>query len=176
MKKMHFSADAASGAADSAVPKDGLPPFSNNGLPPWPDGLYAAALARIADNGCSLASLKLAAEDVGLDWWVAQAYWPLGVVSLLQQLQQDWQGQFATLAKGLDLRAMGTTARVRTLLLARLEMLAPHYRLLQQFRRAAMTQPRLAWHMQQGVWQASSQLWYLAGDRATDHNWYSKRA
>ncbi len=148
--------------------------FSN--LPSWPAGLQDAALARVSTNGWNISSLKAAADDVGLDYLVAQAYWPLGVVSLLQRVEQAWQDQFAELASALDLTGMGTTARVRTLVLARLEMLAPQYRLLQQLVQAAARQPRLAWQMQQGVWQASSQLWYLAGDRATDHNWYSKRA
>jgi ubiquinone biosynthesis protein COQ9 len=148
--------------------------FSN--LPSWPEGLQDAALARVSTNGWNTNSLKAAADDVGLDWLVAQAYWPLGCVSLLQRVEQAWQERFAALAEGMDLSGMGTTARVRALVLARLEMLAPQYRLLQQLVQAAVRQPRLAWQMQQGVWQASSQLWYLAGDRATDHNWYSKRA
>ncbi len=148
--------------------------FSN--LPSWPEGLQDAALARVSTNGWNINSLKAAADDVGLDWLVAQAYWPLGCVSLLQRVEQEWQERFAALAEGMDLSGMGTTARVRALVLARLEMLAPQYRLLQQLVQAAVRQPRLAWQMQQGVWQASSQLWYLAGDRATDHNWYSKRA
>lgn len=148
--------------------------FSN--LPSWPEGLQDVALARVFTNGWNINSLKAAADDVGLDWLVAQAYWPLGCVSLLQRVEQAWQDQFAALASALDLTSMGTTARVRALVLARLEMLAPQYRLLQQLVQAAVRQPRLAWQMQQGVWQASSQLWYLAGDRATDHNWYSKRA
>jgi ubiquinone biosynthesis protein COQ9 len=149
--------------------------FSN--LPSWPEGLQDAALARVSTNGWNTNSSKAAADDVGMDWLVAQAYWPLGCVSLLQRVEQEWQERFAALAEGMDLSGMGTTARVRALVLARLEMLAPQYRLLQRLVQAAVRQPRLAWGANaRGCGRPAASCGTWRGDRATDHNWYNKRA
>jgi ubiquinone biosynthesis protein COQ9 len=137
--------------------------------------LLEAAVAQVTAMGWRPEALQAAAAEVGMAWPVAQAWLPKGLTSLLEALAQTWSQEFAAQIPSMDLESMRTTARVRALVLAKLAVLEPYHPIFGGLQRATLRHPSLGITVQRGIWQTADQIWRAAGDRATDHNWYSKR-
>lgn len=95
------------------------------------------------------------------------------------RLVEDWSISVdaAMLARleSLDLAAMGISARIRTAVLTRLELLKPHKKAA---RRASLflAQPWQAPLAMRLLARTADRMWRAAGDPSVDINWYSKRA
>lgn len=57
----------------------------------------------------------------------------------------------------------------------RLDVLLPHKQAMQNSVRFMSASPLRARHVPKMLWQTADQIWFLAGDTATDYNHYSKR-
>lgn len=104
---------------------------------------------------------------------VKQAF-PTGVVDAVRAFQQFIQQQQEEKAAALALKEMKTPARIRALLVARLEILAPYKEAV----RALMSYYMQPAHVAEGVKALSAtanHLWYLAGDSTTDFSYYTRR-
>ena len=71
--------------------------------------------------------------------------------------------------------AMKIRDRIRALVLARLEAVAPYREALRRAF-AILARPQHVAHGAKLGWRAADAMWRLAGDRATDFSHYSKRA
>lgn len=107
--------------------------------------------------------------------WAGVAF-PEGVAELTDFFQGFLAKQLETIRnqKDTEFLALRTTARIRWLLVARMNLLAPHKEAI----RALMAYYSRPLHSVQGakhLAQAASQMWYLAGDKALDISFYTKR-
>lgn len=126
-------------------------------------------------DGWNDRAVAAAAERHGLDPAVARLAFPDGAMGMIAA----W---IATIDRVMidgvpaDLLAtMGFSARIRALLVFRIEYLAQHRETL---RRAltTMAMPTNALASARLAWRSADLMWRLAGDTATDFNHYSKRA
>jgi ubiquinone biosynthesis protein COQ9 len=74
-----------------------------------------------------------------------------------------------------QIAAMKIRHRIRAMVLARLEAVAPHHEALRGAL-AVLALPQNAAHGVRLGWRAADRMWRLAGDTATDLNHYTKRA
>jgi ubiquinone biosynthesis protein COQ9 len=143
------------------------------------DELRAALAPEVATNaafdGWNHRALDAAADALGIDRDVARLALNGGPVAMID-------GWFAHIDTAMlarftpdQLAGMKIRARITALVETRLALLAPHRDAL---RRAAaiLAMPQNAAHAAKLGWRAADAMWRAAGDTATDHNHYTKRA
>ncbi len=138
------------------------------------DQLLLAVLPHIPFDGWSDAALIAGARDLGLDKSDTQRIFPNGGGEAVQHFA-NWADRrmLVELAK-CDLTSMRVRDRVATGVRLRLEILAPHREALRRaVSHLALSQdaPLAA----ASTYQTVSAIWYAAGDKATDFNFYTKR-
>ena len=143
------------------------------------DELRIALAPTIADmaafDGWSDAALLQAADIAGVDPAVARLAFPGGAIDMIAgwiaSVDEGMQSAFTPEA----LAAMKVRARIRALLLFRLEAMG---RQREALRRALAIQalPQNAAQALRTGWHSADLMWRLAGDTATDYNHYTKRA
>ncbi|MFZ5609723.1 MAG: COQ9 family protein [Pseudomonadota bacterium] len=137
--------------------------------------LIAAALPHVAFDGWTMAALKAAAADLGVDEGVARLSFPGGGIDMVDAyFAQEIAAMEAALAqRGLD--NMKIRDRVTTAVRVRLEIASAHK---QAALRAShiLALPQHGGHAARILWRTVDAMWRAAGDRATDFNHYSKRA
>lgn len=137
--------------------------------------LLASILAAVPFDGWTQKTLLQAETGLGLHPGTVAALFPDGVAGVLDFWHQDTDRQMMADFAALDPAPVRTGEKVKTLVMLRLTALAPHR---EAAKRAA------AWYLANGrplalsqqVWKTADEIWHLAGDAATDFNWYSKRA
>ncbi|KAL2915508.1 hypothetical protein HK105_204910 [Polyrhizophydium stewartii] len=137
--------------------------------------MLEAALATVPAHGWTLRALREGAAAVGLAD-VAHGLCPRGPVELVDHFVRTRTRLIAPAlrAEGVDLAAMGVTARVRTATIARLQLTAPFIRKWPQAA-ALLAQPQNLPTTLRDLGELVDEIWFLAGDRSVDLNWYSKR-
>jgi ubiquinone biosynthesis protein COQ9 len=133
---------------------------------------HALALAEF--EGWSDATLTKAAVAAGLPPLSAKQLFSGGVMEILRLYSDTLNKQLFDLAPSLQAEHTGMTARITALVKARI-MLADEHK--EAVRRAAAIYalPWNALKTQRAVWEIADLIWHLAGDTATDHNYYTKR-
>jgi ubiquinone biosynthesis protein COQ9 len=136
--------------------------------------LLQASLPHVPFDGWSPAVLRAAAKDLGVDPALALNAFPGGPAELVEAFS-TWadQGMLAELEKR-DLAAMKVRERVAAGVRVRLEQTEPHREAV----RRALSFCALPRHAPLGLkclYRTVDAIWYAAGDRATDYNFYSKR-
>ena len=136
--------------------------------------LLLASLPHVPFDGWSRAALLAGAEDLGLDVATALNAFPREGTELIEAFS-DWADQ-AMLEKlgGLDLPAMRVRDRIATAVRLRLELLAPHREAVRRGLAFLALPGNLALGLK-SLYRTVDAIWYAAGDRATDYNFYSKR-
>lgn len=139
------------------------------------DRLIVAALPHAVFDGWTAKALTQAAFDLGLDLSLAERAFMGGPA--------EAAGHFADLGDRLmvadcaetDFAALGTAARVRALIKARLTRWAPHREAL---RRAlsVLALPGNAAIAAKATARTVECIWRAAGDQSSDFSWYTKRA
>ncbi|KAF2650939.1 ubiquinone biosynthesis protein COQ9 [Lophiostoma macrostomum CBS 122681] len=149
------------------------PPF-----PPTESAILSAALSHVPDHGFTTAALTLGARDVGyLD--VSTNILPRGVFDLvnyhlvMQRLALKDTVQFP--AEAESGKKLGTGAKVRTLILARLRA---NESIIHRWQEALaiMAQPTYVPASLAELARLADEIWFLAGDTSVDTSWYTKRA
>ena len=139
------------------------------------DDLLAAALPHVAFEGWNTRALDAGAADLGLNADTPLLAFPGGAREMAVHYF-NWSNR--RMLDGLDHRAL-IRARVRdrvTLCVRdRLEQKADHKEAVRRLV-AFLALPPNAPIAARGTWRAVSEIWYAAGDNATDWNWYSKRS
>jgi|GEM_PF-31472 len=137
------------------------------------DAVIDAALAHVAFDGWSEATLRAALTDSGVSPGFGRALFPRGAVDLA--LAYHWRGdrRMAERAANTPMAAMRYSERVATLIRFRLEDAD------KEAVRRGSTLFALPQHSADGaraIWHTSDTIWQALGDGSNDFNWYTKRA
>lgn len=132
-----------------------------------------AALAHVAFDGWSEATLRAALSDAGVSSGLGRAMFPRGAVDLA--LAYHWRGdrRMAERAADTPMAALRYSERVATLIRYRLEDAD------KEAVRRGSTLFALPQHSADGaraVWHTADAIWKALGDSSDDVNWYTKRA
>ena len=139
------------------------------------DRLLEAALTHVPFEGWSRRSLLAAAADLGYEPGLARRLFPRGGDDLLVHLERWADRQMAARVDLEELQELRIRERIARLVRARLEVLTPHREALRRAT-AARLLPSNALAATASLWRTVDLMWSLAGDRATDASYYTKRS
>lgn len=139
------------------------------------DRLLEAALAHVPFDGWSARSLFAGARDLGIDPGLARRLFPRGGDDLLGHVDRWADRRMAQAVDEHALETMRVRDRIQALVLARLDALEPHREAMRRAV-AARLLPANAVAAAGSTWKTADLIWRLAGDRARDSSWYTKRA
>lgn len=136
--------------------------------------LLQAMLPHVPFDGWSGKALALAAQDCGYDSGMVARAFPGGAAAVLDFWVAETDAAMLRALESRDLTAMKIRDRVKTAVLTRLELAAPHR---EAVRRALSLEalPQHAPRALKQLYRTVDAIWYAAGDTATDFNFYSKR-
>ncbi len=136
--------------------------------------LLEGALIHIPFDGWSKRALLLGAADIGFDPSTAKRLFPRGGDDLLVHLDVWADRQLVERMGQADLDKMRIRDRIAKLVWARLDILSPHREAIRRAV-AARLLPTNALAAGTALWRSIDLIWTLAGDRASDSSYYSKR-
>lgn len=139
------------------------------------DRLLEAALAHVPFDGWSRRSLVAAAADLGIDQGLARRLFPRGGDDLLAHLERWADRQMLARIDTEELQTLRVRERIARLVRARLEVLTPHREALRRAT-AARLLPSNALTATASLWRTVDLMWAVAGDRANDFSYYTKRS
>jgi ubiquinone biosynthesis protein COQ9 len=139
------------------------------------DRLLEAALVHVPFDGWSRRSLFAGARDLGVEPGLARRLFPRGGDDLLAQLERWADRRMLAQVDVDDLAGMRIRERIGTLVRARLEALAPHREAMRRAV-AARLLPGNAMAGCASLWRTVDLMWSIAGDKAEDYNYYTKRS
>jgi ubiquinone biosynthesis protein COQ9 len=139
------------------------------------DRLLEAALAHVPFDGWSRRSLVAAAADLGIDQGLARRLFPRGGDDLLVHLERWADRQMLARIDTEELQTLRVRERIARLVRARLEVLTPHREALRRAT-AARLLPSNALTATASLWRTVDLMWAVAGDRANDFSYYTKRS
>lgn len=136
--------------------------------------LLQAMLPHVPFDGWSAKALAMAANDCGFDSGMVARAFPGGPAAVLDFWVAETDAAMLRALESRDLAAMKIRDRVKTAVLTRLELAAPHR---EAIRRALALEalPQHAPRALKQLYRTVDAIWYAAGDTATDFNFYSKR-
>ncbi|MES2710997.1 MAG: COQ9 family protein [Pseudomonadota bacterium] len=137
------------------------------------DAALRAALPHVARLGWGRAALRAGLADAGLDPDSEAWLFPRGTIDAIDAWLDLADRDMAAAAEAEDLGALRTPARIRRLILIRLEQAEPHR---EAVRRALA---RLACHpgvALRATARTADAMWNAAGDASADFSWYTRRA
>jgi ubiquinone biosynthesis protein COQ9 len=139
------------------------------------DRLLEAALVHVPFDGWSRRSLFAGARDLGIEPGLVRRLFPGAGDDLLAQLER-WADRRMLAQLDLDaLAAMRIRERIGTLVRTRLEVLGPHREAMRRAV-AARLLPGNALAGCTSLWRTVDLMWSVAGDKADDYNYYTKRS
>jgi ubiquinone biosynthesis protein COQ9 len=139
------------------------------------DRMLEAALVHVPFDGWSRRSLFAGARDLGLDPGLVRRLFPNGGDDLLAQLERWADRRMLARIDLDDLAAMRIRDRIGMLVRTRLEVLTPHREAMRRAI-AARLLPSNALAGCASIWRTVDLMWSLAGDKAADYNYYTKRS
>ncbi|MBR0655001.1 COQ9 family protein [Plastoroseomonas arctica] len=140
---------------------------------PERDAALRAALPHVARLGWGRAALRAGLADIGADPESEAWLFPRGAIGAIEAWLDLADRDMAASAEAEGLSAMRVPARIRRLVLLRLEQATPHR---EAVRRAL---GRLAFHPGVAIRAAArtaDAMWNAAGDASADFSWYTRRA
>ena len=136
--------------------------------------LLQATLPHVPFDGWSDAAIRAGAEDAGLSPAEALNAFPTGPAEALA-LFSDWADrQMLARLEKTDLGSMKVREKVAAGVRLRLEVLGPHKEAVRRGL-AFLSLPPNAGQGLKGLHRTVDAIWTMAGDRATDYNYYTKR-
>jgi ubiquinone biosynthesis protein COQ9 len=136
--------------------------------------LLEAAKPHVPFDGWSEATLRLAAEELGITPALVAAVCPRGAVDLALAYHEAGDTAMVAALEAADLPAMRFRDRVAFAVRARLEAVEDR-----ELVRRGMTLFALPPHAGDGaraLWSTADRIWTALGDSSEDINWYTKRA
>ncbi|MDB5317615.1 MAG: putative ubiquinone biosynthesis protein [Rhodospirillales bacterium] len=137
------------------------------------DAAVRAALPHVARLGWGRTAIRAGLSDIGADPDSEAWLFPRGAIGAIEAWLDLADRDMAEAAPGEGLAALRTPARIRRLVLLRLDQVGPHREAL---RRAV---GRLACHPGAAIRTAArtaDAMWNAAGDASADFSWYTRRA
>lgn len=138
------------------------------------DRLLLAALEHIPFEGWSRKALLAGAADIGIDAGTARRLFPRGGDDLIHHLDVWTDRRLAEQADDGAIERLRVRERIAKLVWMRLEILAPHREAMRRAI-AARLLPGNAVKAAPAIWRSIDLIWELAGDRARDSSYYTKR-
>ena len=138
------------------------------------DEILLAALAHVVFDGWSQRALRAGVVDAGHPADMAARAFPGGLRDLAGHFNDYADRQMLQAAAERGLEGLAIRERIGGLVRLRLEALAPHREAVRKVL-AYLSLPGNAAVALQGTHQTVNAIWYEAGDRATDFNYYTKR-
>lgn len=136
--------------------------------------ILAASLPFVALHGWSQDALGEGAKSLGLSS-ASRGLFPRGGVELVEYFVRRTTGEVSEEMAGMDLSSTKVTAKVRLGVMLRLERLKPYISKWPEAL-ALMALPHNAPTALINLGELCDEIWFSAGDRSHDMNWYSKRA
>ncbi|WP_373491410.1 COQ9 family protein [Parasphingorhabdus sp.] len=130
--------------------------------------------AQAAFDGWNDKAVLAAADLAGVDADLARLAFNDGPVDMIDSWFQAVDLQMAEKYSAEELAAMKVRQRIKSLVEARLDILAPHREGLRRALAILAAPPHVRRATKMG-WRAADRMWRLAGDTATDYNHYTKR-
>lgn len=127
-------------------------------------------LARAPKEGFTREVLRAATEAAG----VSEDVFPGGVGEALAAWSAEIDAELEQRLKAMDLPALPIRKRIRSAVLARLELLKPHKEAARKAA-AALALPQYIGLGPELLWHSADIMWRAAGDSSTDFNFYTKR-
>lgn len=137
--------------------------------------LLEAALIHIPFDGWSRRALLQGAADIGMDAGTAKRLFPKGGDDLLVHLDIWADRQLVDLVDQTELDKLRIRERIAKLVRTRLDILSPHREAIRRAV-AARLLPTNITTAGTALWRSVDLMWALAGDRATDASYYTKRS
>ena len=137
------------------------------------DRLLEAALAHVAFDGWSQATLEAAAGDCAVEPSQARALFPRGGLDLALAYHRQGDATMVAALATRDLAALRMRERVALAVRLRLEAVD------REAVRRGVTLLSLPHHAPEGaraLWNTADAIWNALGDTSEDGNWYTKRA
>lgn len=139
------------------------------------DAILDAAITHVPFDGWGREAAIRGAEDIGLDAAEAMRAFPDGARDMIAWHLRQADNRMAETLAGMDLASMKIRERIATAVRVRLEQNAPHREAIRKAM-AFLALPQNAPMAAQALYRTVDEMWYQAGDTATDWNFYSKRA
>lgn len=133
-----------------------------------------AALPHVPFDGWTAATLALAARDAGLEKVTALRVFPGGPVDAIRHWSEVTDRRMVEACAEAGFAQKRTRDKVARAVRARLELVGAHREAVRRAL-AALAPPIHAGLSARLVWRTVDAIWYLAGDNATDFNYYTKR-
>lgn len=138
------------------------------------DAIVLAAAPHVAFDGWGEAALAAGAEDVGYDANTAKRLFPEGAVDAIAHFATISDREMLKVMKAADLNNMRVRDKVVFGVRARLEYLAPHREAIRGGLQV-LANPLHLGLMTKITHTTVDHIWYMAGDRSADFNYYTKR-
>ncbi|KAG0234054.1 Ubiquinone biosynthesis protein coq9, mitochondrial [Actinomortierella wolfii] len=138
-----------------------------------PDMILKKAMEYVPEYGWSVQSITKAASDLGYPP-IIHGMFPNGGADLIDYFLRDCLKRLPEELEG-RMEGLKTHEKVRIGVLTRLGMVAPYIKRWPEAL-AIMGQPTNVPMSLDHLAKIADEIWYLAGDRSADMNWYSKRA
>ncbi|PHS77263.1 MAG: COQ9 family protein [Rhodospirillaceae bacterium] len=138
------------------------------------DAIVLAASAHVAFDGWGYEALNAGAVDVGYDANTARRLFPGGAVDAIAHFATISDRAMMDAMNAADLDSMRVRDRVIFGVRARLEFLTPHKEAVRRGLGLLML-PTHTVLMAKITHTTVDNIWYLAGDRSADFNYYTKR-
>jgi ubiquinone biosynthesis protein COQ9 len=142
---------------------------------PERDAALAAAVEHVPRLGWTRTALRAGLADIGADPEDADMLFPGGAADMIELFFDLADRTMEAVADDPDFAALRMTARVRALVLGRLDALAPQREAVRRAM-AVLATPRHGRVAARSLARTVDTVWRLAGDTSTDASWYSKRA
>lgn len=131
--------------------------------------------AHAAFDGWSDAALAMAARELGIPAPRARIAFPGGAVQMIDAWFDSIDVAMLEAFRPERIAAMKIRERIRELVLFRFQRMLPHREALRRAF-AILAQPQNVPAAAKLAWRAADRMWRVAGDSATDYNYYTKRA
>ncbi|MCC7260315.1 MAG: COQ9 family protein [Alphaproteobacteria bacterium] len=139
------------------------------------DAILQQALRHVPFDGWGDAVLARAVADAGFDPVMAYRAFPDGVGALVDHFCATADHAMLAALEADNLMAMRIRDRIATAVRRRIEYYAPHREAVRRML-AFYALPSHAGRGMKRLYSTVNEMWYAAGDTATDFNFYSKRA
>lgn len=139
------------------------------------DSAIRAALPEVARLGWTRAALAAGLAAQGRDPLEQDWLFPRGPVEAIEAWCDLADRDMAAAVAGVDMAALKIPARIRLLVLTRLEQAEPWREAV----RLALAHQALPWNVVSGlrsVARTADAIWAAAGDTSNDVSWYTRRA
>jgi ubiquinone biosynthesis protein COQ9 len=138
------------------------------------DAVLRAMLPNVPFDGWTRAGMRASAARAGIDIAELPLLFPAGPRDVAAWFS-DWADRQTVAAlKRRHIAAMTIRARIAAAVMARLEILLPHREAVRRSLSLFAT-PRNLRHGAKLLYNTVDTIWYAAGDRSTDFNFYTKR-